>query len=97
MTSYEKAEIQRLPRKYRPVGAWGYLFLSILYAIPIIGWIFLIVHAFNDNNIVRRSFAKCYFWTFIITIVAIAVVLILDSNGTLNIGIVDKVKGLFAK
>jgi purine-cytosine permease-like protein len=91
MTSYEKAEIQRLPRKYRPLSAWGYLFLSILYAIPVIGWICLVVHAFSDKNIVRRSFAKCYFWVFVITVVGIAVAAIVDPT------LVDKVKGIFAK
>ena len=88
MTSYEKAEIQRLPRKYRPIGAWGYLFLSILYAIPVIGWIFLVAHAFSDKNIVRRSFARCYFWTFVITVVAAVALSIVDPT------ILDKVKAL---
>lgn len=95
MTSYEKAEIQRLPRKYRPIGAWGYFFRSVLYMIPVIGWIFLVVHIFNDKNIVRRSFARCYFWTFIITLVAAAVLAILASKGVIQTDFFDKLKDLF--
>ena len=60
MTQFEKAEIRRLPKKYRPMGAWGYFWHIFLYSIPVIGWICLIWGAVSDKNICRRSFARMY-------------------------------------
>ena len=44
--------------EYRPLGAWSYFGLSILYTLPIIGLIFLLIHTFSGKNINRRSFAR---------------------------------------
>ena len=38
-------ELQHLPEAYRPLSPWSYFGLGILYALPLLGWIFLIVHA----------------------------------------------------
>lgn len=70
-----------IPPEFKPLGAWAYLGLSILFSIPIIGWIFLIVFSFSDANLNRRSFARYYLLTFIITLVLIAV---LYFTGTLK-------------
>lgn len=69
MTSFEKAEIRRLPKKYRPMGAWGYFWHSVLYSIPVIGWICLIWGACNDKRISRRSYARSYFCILIFALV----------------------------
>lgn len=61
MNRYEKDEIRSLPPKYRPMGAWEYFGYSILYAIPLIGFIMLIVFACSGSNIARRSHARSYF------------------------------------
>lgn len=78
MTYLEKMEIHRLPEKYKPLGAWGYFWYSVLFSIPVIGLIFLIVFSVNDSNINRRSFARSYFVALIaalvVAVVAIAVV-----------------------
>ena len=74
MTSFEKAEIRRLPKKYRPMGAWGYFWHSVLYSIPVIGWICLIWGACNDKKISRRSYARSYFCAFIIVLVLCLIV-----------------------
>ena len=73
MTQFEKAEISRLPQKYKPMGAWGYFWYSILFLIPVIGLIPLIVCANSDKNISRRCFAR----GVIIGIVAFVIVLVL--------------------
>ena len=61
MTTLEKAEIKRLPAKYKPLTGWKYMWYSILFAIPVIGWIFLIACSVKDTNVNRRSFARSYF------------------------------------
>ncbi len=38
MNSYEKAEIQRLDSKYRPLGAWEYFGYTLLFSLPLIGF-----------------------------------------------------------
>lgn len=34
-----------LTDKYSPIKPFGYFFLQILYSIPVIGFIFLLIHA----------------------------------------------------
>ena len=52
--------------QFRPLGAWKYFGLSLLYAIPLVGLIFLIVHSFSRRNLVRRSFARSHFCTMLV-------------------------------
>ena len=75
MNSYEKDEINRLPSKYRPMGAWSYFGYQILFALPIIGWIALLICALSGSNINRRSFARSYFCVLIIGLVIGAIVI----------------------
>lgn len=77
MTPQEKDFIEKLPEKYRPIGAWHYFGYSILFAIPLIGWIFLIVFAFSDKNINRRSFARSFFCAYLLVLIVAAVLLVL--------------------
>ena len=94
MNRYEKDEIQRLPAKYRPMGAWSYFGYQILFALPVIGWIALLVCALSSSNIVRRSFARSYFCVLIIGIIiaVIAVILIVTVGGGFD-AILDAIKG----
>ena len=55
-----------LPEQYRPLSPWSYFGLSILFTIPIIGFIFLIVFSFNGSNINRRNYARSYWCALII-------------------------------
>ncbi len=59
--------------EYRPLSPWSYFFLSILYEIPLIGLIFLIVHALSDANINRRNFARSFFCALILVLIVIIV------------------------
>lgn len=83
MTQKERFEISMLPEKYRPMGAWGYVGYSILFAIPIVGLICLIVFALSDANISRRSFARSVLLGALIcvllSLVATALVLLLPG------------------
>ena len=66
MTSLERAEIRRLPKKYRPLGAWGYFWYNILFCIPVIGLIAIIACSVSSKNIVRRSFARNWLCNIVI-------------------------------
>ncbi len=74
MNSAEKVEIENLPEKYRPLSAWSYWGLSILFAVPIVGLIFLIIFSFSDSNINRRSFARSFFCSLVIALVVIVII-----------------------
>ncbi len=80
MNSYEKAEIQRLDSKYRPLGAWEYFGYTLLFSLPLIGFICLLIFCFSDSNINRRSFARSYFCGFFIVAI-LAVVLMFTGFG----------------
>lgn len=70
-----------LPEQYRPLSAWAYWGLTILYAVPIVGFIFLIIHTFNGSNINRRSFARSYWiWTLICVIVSVIAIVIVAAT-----------------
>ena len=49
-----------LPASYRPLSPWNYFWRAVLYTIPVIGWIFMLVHAFAGKSRHGRSFASAY-------------------------------------
>lgn len=61
--------------KYHYLGAWKYVLLDILYAIPVIGWIFLLVHAFNHGpencHENRLHYARSYFVRLLLVVLAV--------------------------
>ena len=61
----------RIPSRYAPLSAWAYFGLSVLYAIPIIGFIFLIIHTFSSGNINRRSFARSYWCRLLLVLIIV--------------------------
>lgn len=79
MTAYEKSVIETLPEKYRPIGSWQYFLYSLLFAIPLVGFVFSLVISLKRGNINRRSYAR--FWLFVniaaIVLCAISVVAVL--------------------
>ena len=60
--------MNNIPSEYKPISAWGYFGYELLFCLPIIGFIFLLVFAFNNSNINRRNFARSYFCMFIVNI-----------------------------
>ena len=82
MNKREKDEISYLPEKYKPLGAWGYFGYTILFSLPLIGFICLIIFSFNDSNINRRSFARSYFCAILVGFV-VALIMFFAVGGTL--------------
>ena len=62
-----------LPEQYRPLSAWAYFGLQLLYGVPIVGFIFLIIFSFNGGNVHRRSHARSQWigWLIVATILII--------------------------
>ncbi|MBR4473679.1 MAG: hypothetical protein IKS55_08575 [Oscillospiraceae bacterium] len=60
--------------EYRPLGAWSYFGLTILYTLPIIGLIFLLIHTFSGKNINRRSFARSRWCRLLVIILSFLII-----------------------
>lgn len=79
-----------LPPEYRPVGPWSLLGLKILFAIPVVGFILLIVYSFNDNvNI--KNFAREYWCELLVGII---VLIILFATGASQ-DVIESIMNLF--
>lgn len=70
-----------VPPEFKPLGAWAYFGLSILFSIPILGLIFLIVFSLSDANINRRNYARSY---FIVLFIFLILTVIAFFTGALN-------------
>lgn len=55
-----------------PLSPWSYFWLNFLYAIPILGVVFLLIHAIGAKNINKRNYARSFFcWLVILLIIFI--------------------------
>lgn len=66
-----------LPNEYRPLSAWAYFGYNLLFAIPLVGFIMLIVFAFDSSNINRRNYARSFFCAYLIVLILLVIVFIL--------------------
>ena len=62
-----------LPAQYKPLSPWAYFGLSLLFAAPIVGFVFLIVFSFNNNNINRRNYARSFFCMLLIAAILLVI------------------------
>ena len=62
-----------IPQNFRPISAWGYVGYQLLFSLPLIGFILLIVFAFDSSNINRRNFARSYFCILLLSIIFIGI------------------------
>ena len=65
----------------KPISMWGYFGLQILFALPVVGWVFAIVFSFASPNVNVRNFARSYFCVLII--VAILALILMITGGSL--------------
>ena len=66
-------DYRELPPELRPLSAWAYFGYELLYAVPLVGWIFLICHAIGARNVNKRSFARSFFCVYVIEFAKFAV------------------------
>lgn len=70
--NYNKNEPQQ-----RLMGAWAYFGYRLLFAIPLVGFILLIVFSFDNTYICRRNFARSFFCGLLIVLILIIVIVVL--------------------
>ena len=66
-----------VPEEFQPLSPWQYFWVQILYGLPVIGFIFLIIHAIGAGNINRKNFARSYFCVLILALIITGVVLLI--------------------
>ena len=74
---YQQAPYQQFdPRfDYTPITMWGYFGAELLFAIPIVGFIWILIFSFSANNINLRNFARSYFCFLIIVLVILGILI----------------------
>ncbi len=61
-----------IPKEYKPLGPWAYIGWSLVYSIPIVGFIFLIVNSFRKDNLNRRNYTRSYWCALLIVLILLA-------------------------
>ena len=75
-----------LPGPFKILSPWAYFGLQILYTIPVVGFIFLLIHTFSKGNLNRRSFARSYWCSLLLVAIVWIIVMIAVSAGLLATG-----------
>lgn len=64
-----------IPNQYKPLSPWAYIGYNILFAIPIVGFIMMLVFAFDSsNNLNRRNYSRSFLYAYIIVAVLTLVI-----------------------
>ena len=92
MNDTERVEISALPMKYRPLSAWAYFGYTIVFQLPLIGFILLVIFALDSSNINRRSFARSYFCGLLIVIILVAVIILAAGGLSAVTSIIEAIK-----
>lgn len=75
----------QLPSRYRLIHPWGYVGYTILFSIPVIGFILLIVFSLNREKLNRMYFARSYFCFLLLGILmSIVLAVVVMSMGGLD-------------
>lgn len=72
-------EQNNIPSQYKPLGAWAYFGYTLLFSLPLVGFILLIVFSFNDDNINRRNFARSYWCALLVGVIIMVILIILAA------------------
>lgn len=63
----------QIPDEYKPLKPWTYFWLNVLFAVPVVGFIFLIIFSFVGGNYNRRNYARSFWCPVLIAAVAAAI------------------------
>lgn len=69
------AAMQGAPHKEdrdRPLGAWALTGYSILFAVPVVGWLLLLIFSVADCNRNLKNFARSRLLLFLLSVLAVA-------------------------
>lgn len=61
-----------IPDEYRPIGMWGYFGYTILFNVPVIGWIICLCLAFVASNRNLRNFSRSQFCWIILYVLVLS-------------------------
>ena len=80
------AAMEQVPQgKYAPLSPWAYWGLTLLFSVPIVGFVFLIIFSVSSANINRRNYARSFWINLIFAAVVIGIlVLIAALTGSLG-------------
>ena len=84
-----------LPAEYRPLSPWAYFGLTLLFSVPIVGFVFLIIFSFKKTNINRRNFARSIWIPLFIGLAVFLVLLLVGVIGGAGGDISSAFKRLF--
>lgn len=71
-----------IPEKFYPLSPWEYFGLTILYSIPVVGFVFLIVFSFS-SNINKKNFTRSYWCIYILVAIIIGVMIALGGTAAI--------------
>lgn len=66
-----------IPSQYKPLSPWAYFGYNLLFAIPLVGFICLIIFSFDNSNINRRNYARSFFCTLILVVILFVLFMVL--------------------
>ena len=76
----KEIELESIPEKYKPISTWGYFGYEVLFAIPIIGFIVLIIFALGGTqNQNLKNFARSKFCIILVLLVIMGIIFILTG------------------
>jgi hypothetical protein len=68
-----------VPAELTPISMWGYFGYSILFNIPVVGFIFLIIFAIGAKNVNKKNFARSYFCGIILALIIIGIAALISG------------------
>lgn len=67
-----------IPESHKPLSPWAYLGYQFLFAIPLVGFILLIVFSLNNSgNINLRNFARSYWCAALVGVIFVVIAVVL--------------------
>lgn len=78
--------VPELVKEHKLLKPWQYFGYSVLFLIPVIGWIFFIVYTFNKSNMNRRNWVRSIWCNLLVLLIAllIGVILVAVIPGALD-------------
>ena len=75
----------QIPDEYRPISMWGYFGYSLLFAIPLVGFILICVFSFGGTkNINLKNYARSFFCWLIILLIIMGIMVIMGGTAALT-------------
>ena len=76
------------------MSPWAYFGLSLLFSLPVLGFILLIVFSLDDSNIHRRNYARSYWCKLLLSVAIIVLLVVLFMATGLAADIADELRNL---